>query len=177
MSDPQAQSATVDRFLDELDAMAPAAFATEVASSSLRSASREAQAAVVARFDALSGSLSTADLVTLAEELTAVDNLLLREPILTRHLAEATGETEAKKRLLRRVLDGKVGTTTLDLLDTAVSVRWSKTGDFVSAVEHVARLSLLAKAEREHQAEGSRRATVPVQSDPGGRAAVDHSAQ
>lgn len=153
VSDPQAQSATVDRFLDELDAMAPAAFAAEVAPSSLRSASREAQGAVVARFDALSGSLGTDDLVRLAEELVAVDNLLLREPILTRHLAEATGETEAKKQLLRRVLDGQVGPTTLDLLDTAVSVRWSKSGDFVSAVQHVARLSLLAKAEREHQAE------------------------
>jgi len=153
VSDPQAQSATVDRFLDELDSMAPAAFAPEVESSSMRSASRDAQAAVVARFDALSGSLSTGELATLSDELLAVDNLLLSEPILTRHLAEATGETEAKKQLLQRVLGGKVGPTTLDLLDTAVSVRWSKTGDLVSALEHVARLSLLAKAERENQAE------------------------
>ena len=50
VSDPQALSATVDRFLDELDSMAPAAFAPEV-SSDLRSASRDAQAAVVAAFD------------------------------------------------------------------------------------------------------------------------------
>ena len=39
------------------------------------------------------------------------------------------------------------------MLNTAVSVRWSATKDFGAAVEHVARLSLLVRAEREHQAE------------------------
>jgi F-type H+-transporting ATPase subunit delta len=82
-----------------------------------------------------------------------VDGLLLQEPMLARHLAEATGEAAAKKQLLQRLLAGKVGPTTLDLLDTAVSVRWSKTSDLVSALQHVARLSLLAKAEREGQAD------------------------
>ena len=153
VADPQAQSATVDRFLDELESMAPAAFAPEVASSGMRSASRDAQSAVVARFDALSGSLSTDELSTLSDELTAVGRVLLDEPILARHLAEATGETDAKKQLLQRLLGGKVGSTTLDLLDTAVSVRWSRTEDFVGAVQHVARLSLLARADREYQAD------------------------
>ena len=153
VADPANQAATVDRFLDELDAMAPAAFAPEVASSDLRSASRDAQAAVVARFDQLSGSLSTSELATLSDELVAVDTLLLREPILSRHLAEATRAAEAKKQLLQRVLGGQVGSTTLDLLDAAVSARWSKTSDLVGALAHVARLSLRAKAERESQAD------------------------
>lgn len=153
VADPAAQAATVDRFLDELDSMAPSAFAPEVASSGMRSASRDAQAAVVARFDTTSASLSPSDLATLSDELVAVDNLLLHEPILARHLADATGEPEAKKQLLQRLLGGKVAPATLDLLDTAVSSRWSKTGDLVSAIEHVARLSLLAKAERENQAD------------------------
>ena len=153
VADPQAQSATVDRFLDELESMAPAAFAPEVASTEMRSASRDAQAAVVARFDALSGSLSTDELSTLSEELTAVGKVLLNEPILARHLAEASGETDAKKQLLQRLLGGRVGSTTLDLLDTAVSVRWSRTEDFVGAVQQVARLSLLTRADREHQAD------------------------
>jgi F-type H+-transporting ATPase subunit delta len=77
----------------------------------------------------------------------------LREPILARHLAEATGETEAKKELLARLLGGKADANTIELLDTAVSVRWSATKDFGGAVEHVARLSLLVRAEREHQAD------------------------
>jgi F-type H+-transporting ATPase subunit delta len=153
VADPQNQAATVDRFLDELDSMAPAAFAPEVAASDLRSASRDAQSAVVAKFDSLAGSLSTDELSRLSDELVAVDKLLLGEPILVRHLAEATGEADAKKQMLQRLLSGKVGATTLDILDTAVSVRWSKTGDFVSAVEYVSQLSLLARAERESQAD------------------------
>ncbi len=153
VSDPQARSATVDRFLDELESMAPAAFAPEVASTGMRSASRDAQAAVVARFDAISGSLSPEELSTLSDELTAVGKVLLDEPILARHLAEATGETEAKKQLLHRLFGGRVGSTTLDLLDTAVSVRWSRTEDFVGAAQHVSRLSLLARADREYQAD------------------------
>jgi F-type H+-transporting ATPase subunit delta len=153
VSDPQARSATVDRFLDELESMAPAAFAPDVASTGMRSASRDAQAAVVARFDAISGSLSTEELSTLADELTAVGKVLLDEPILARHLAEATAETDAKKQLLQRLLGGRVGSTTLDLLDTAVSVRWSRTEDFAGAVQHVARLSLLARADRDYQAD------------------------
>ena len=153
VSDPQARSATVDRFLDELESMAPAAFAPEVASTGMRSASRDAQAAVVARFDSISGSLSTEELSTLSDELTAVGKVFLDEPILARHLAEASGETDAKKQLLRRLLGGRVGSTTMDLLDTAVSVRWSRTEDFVGAVQHVARLSLLARADRDYQAD------------------------
>lgn len=152
VADPQAQSATVDRFLDELDSMAPAAF-TPVVSSDLRSASRDAQAALIEKFDSVSSGMSGDALSTLSDELASVAKLLVAEPILARHLAEASGEVEAKKQLLQRLLAGKVGGTTLDVLNTAASVRWSLTSDLVDAVEHVARLSLLTRAERENQAD------------------------
>ena len=152
VADAQAQSATVDRFLDELDSMAPAAFAPETGSD-LRSASREAQAAVVEKFDAVASGLSTDDLSTLSDDLASVAGLLIAEPILARHLAESSGETEAKKQLVHRLLDGKVGANALDLLETAVSVRWSHTGDLVDVIEHVARLALLVRAERDNQAD------------------------
>ena len=153
VADPANQSATVDRFLAELESMAPAASAPEVASSDMRSASREALAAVVAKFDSLAGSLSADQLSAISDELTAVAKLLLREPILARHLAEATGAADAKKALLQQVLGGKVGAGTLEVLDTAVSARWSTTTDFVDSVEHLARLGLLVRAEKENQAE------------------------
>jgi F-type H+-transporting ATPase subunit delta len=153
VSDPQARAATVDRFLDELESMAPAAFTPEVGPPGMRSASRDAQRAVVERFDSMAATLSAEELSTLSGELAAVAELLGREPILSRHLAEATGDTDAKKQLLSRLLSGKVGANTTELLNTAVSVRWSATKDFGGAVEHVARLSLLVRAEREHQAE------------------------
>ena len=153
VSDPQARAATVDRFLDELESMAPAAFTPEVGTPGMRSASRDAQGALVERFDSMATKLSAEELSTLSGELAAVAELLNREPILSRHLAEATGETDAKKQLLSRLLSGKAGANTIELLNTAVSVRWSATKDFGGAVEHVARLSLLVRAEREHQAE------------------------
>ena len=153
VSDPQSRSATVDRFIDEMEAMAPAAFAPEIGASGMRSASRDAQTALVERFNALAGSLSADELSTLADDLTAVDGLLLAEPMLARHLAEATGETAAKQQMLSQLLSGKVGAVALELLNTAVSVRWSRTGDLVDAIEHVGRLALLVRAERENQAD------------------------
>ena len=153
VADPQAQAATVDRFLDELEAMAPAAFAPEVGASGMRSSSRDALNALVERFNAVAGSLSPEQLSTLADELTSVDKLLLGEPILARHLAEATGETAAKQQMLARLLGAKVGPNTLEVLNTAVSVRWSRTGDLIDAIEHIARLALLVRAERENKAE------------------------
>ena len=153
VADPAARAGTVDRFLDELESMAPAAFAAEIGPSDLRSASRDAQAAVVARFDSVAGSLSADQLSALSDDLASVARLLLREPILARHLAEASGQTDAKKALLQQLLGGKVGAAALDLLDAAVSIRWSTTADFVDSVEHLARLSLMVRAERENQAE------------------------
>ena len=153
VADPQSRAATVDRFLDQLEAMAPAAFAPEIASSTMRSASREAQAALVERFNAVAVSLNSDALSTLSGDLASLVALLQREPILARHLAEATGAAEAKKQLLQRLLGDRVGAPALDVLETAATVRWSKTGDFVSAVQHVARLALLARAEREQQAD------------------------
>ncbi|WP_431236941.1 F0F1 ATP synthase subunit B/delta [Mycolicibacterium aichiense] len=152
VADSQSQSATVDRFLNELDSMAPAAYTPE-AGSDLRSASREAQTAVVEKFDALSSDLSVDALSALSDDLASVAGLLIAEPILARHLAESSGEVDAKKQLIHRLLDGKVGDKTLDLLETAVSVRWSLTSDLVDAVEHVARLALLTRAERDDQAD------------------------
>lgn len=151
VADPQALSATVDRFIDELESMAPASSAPEVASD-LRSASRDAQAALVAKFDTVSAGTSGEALSTLSDELAAVAKLLIAEPTLARHLSDSTGPADAKKQLLQRLFAGKVGAGTLELLDTAVSVRWSSTTDLVGAIELVARLSLLARAERENQA-------------------------
>lgn len=152
VAEPQAQSGTVDRFLDELSSMAPSEISSDI-SSDLRSASRDAQAALVDKFDAVSAGMSGAALAVLSDELVSVVKLLAGEPVLARHLAGATGEVSAKQQLLARLLSGKVGETALDLLNTAVSVRWSSATDFVRSVEHVAALSLLVGAERDNQAD------------------------
>jgi ATP synthase F0 subunit b/ATP synthase F1 delta subunit len=150
VSDPQSQSATVDRFLDELDAMAPSeAVVEDRASARLRSASRKSLADLVEKFDDVAGALDPEQLSTLADDLASVAKLLSREAILTRHLADPANNPAPKIGLLERVIEGKVGEPALDVLKAAVSGRWSTDSNLVDAVEHVARLALLVRAERD----------------------------
>lgn len=148
VADPAAQAATVDRFLDELDQMAPSPFVIDTAATAkLRAASRESLAVVVDKFDSVASGLDAAGLTTLADELTSVAKVLLVESTLTKHLAEPTDDAAPKVRLLDAVLSGQVGATAQDLLRTAVSQRWSTESNLVDAIEHAARLALLKRAE------------------------------
>ncbi len=153
VADPESQSATVDRFLDELDAMAPSeAVVADRATARLRSASRESLAALVERFDEVTAGLGPDQLSSVANDLASVAKLLARESILTRHLADPADNPSPKVGLLETLLEGKVGDTALEVLKAAVSGRWSTDANLVDAVEHVARLALLVRAEREDQA-------------------------
>ncbi|WP_237572346.1 F0F1 ATP synthase subunit B/delta [Mycolicibacterium lacusdiani] len=148
VADPAAQAATVDRFLDELDEMAPSSATIETgASARLRSASRDAFAALSNEFDGVAGGLDADGLTTVADELASVARLMVSEPTLKKHFAEPTDDESAKVRLAERLLSGKVGDPTLSLVRTAVSQRWSAEDDLVDGVEHTARLALLKRAE------------------------------
>jgi ATP synthase F1 delta subunit/ATP synthase F0 subunit b len=148
VGDPAAQTATVDRFLDELDQMAPSELMIETgATARLRAASRDALAALVAEFDSVTGDLDADGLTTLADELASVAKLLITEPALAKHLAEPTDDAAPKIRLVETLLSGKVGDLTLDVLRTAVSQRWSTESNLVDGIEHTARLALLKRAE------------------------------
>jgi len=150
VGDPAAQTATVDRFLAELDEMAPSTAVIETgASARLRAASRAALAALDAAFDDVAGKLRSPGLTTLAEELGSVVRLLIAEPALTKHLAEATDDATAKVRLVDRLFSDTVDEHTAQLLRTAVSQRWSTESDLVDGIEHMARLALLKRAEVE----------------------------
>jgi F-type H+-transporting ATPase subunit delta len=133
--------------------MAPVAVAPELSPSELRPASRDAQAAVEVRFDLLATALSVEGLTQLADELAAVGTVLLREPILARHLAETSGATDSKQSMLVRLFAEKIDPGTLDIVVTATQQRWSATADFVKSLEHIARLSLLERAQREGHAD------------------------
>jgi ATP synthase F0 subunit b len=125
VSDRDNQSATVDRFLDELDAMAPSTVVIEdPATARLRATSREALAALVARFDELTADLNTDELSRLADDLASFVKLLHREPVLAKHLGEPTDDTEPRVNLLEALLSGKVSDTALEVLKTAVGQRW-----------------------------------------------------
>jgi ATP synthase F0 subunit b/ATP synthase F1 delta subunit len=150
VADADAQSATVDRFIDELDAMAPSeAVIEDRATARLRSASRESLAALVTKFDEVTADLGPDELSSVADDLASVAKLMARESILTRHLADPADNPSAKLGLVDTLFDGKIGDTALEVLKAAVAGRWSSDANLVDAVEHVARLALLVRAERE----------------------------
>lgn len=148
VSDTAAQAATVDRFLDELQQMAPSEAVIETgASARLRAASRDALAAVIAEFDRLSADLDADGLTKLADQLASVAKLLLNETALTKHLADPSDDSAPKVRLVDTLLSGKVDDNALVILRTAVSQRWSTESNLVDGIEHAARLALLKRAE------------------------------
>jgi ATP synthase F0 subunit b/ATP synthase F1 delta subunit len=150
VADAAQQSTTVDRFLDELDAMAPTAAEVKYPlMARIRSASRRALKSVTDRFDAIAKDLDNPGLEKLAAELVSVAKMLDGEIVVTRYLTLPSEDAAPRVRLLERLLAGKVGDPTLELLRTAVSERWSANADLIDAVEHVARQALLEVAARE----------------------------
>ncbi|MGE2717659.1 F0F1 ATP synthase subunit B/delta [Mycolicibacterium litorale] len=149
VSDDDNRSATVDRFLDELDAMAPSdSVLDDAAGTRLRSTSRDALKVLVSRFNELTGDVDADGLTTLGDDLAAVAKLLKAEPVLSKHFGEPTEDGAPKANLAEAVLSGKISDTALEIVKTAVAQRWSEESDLEFAVRHVARLALLVRAER-----------------------------
>ncbi|KZS60442.1 MAG: F0F1 ATP synthase subunit B/delta [Mycobacterium pseudokansasii] len=152
VADSAQQSATVDRFLDELDAMAPAAAEVEhPVAAKMRSASRRALQSLVDKFGTLAKGLDNEGLSKLADDLVSVANLLDREIVVTRYLTVPAEDAAPRVRLLERLVSGKVGDAALDVLRAAVTERWSANSDLIDAIEHVSRQALLEIADREGQ--------------------------
>ncbi|MGH3633259.1 F0F1 ATP synthase subunit B/delta [Mycobacterium sp.] len=152
VADSARRSATIDRFLDDLDAMAPAEADVEYPMlTKMRSASRDALAGLVARFDEIAKDLDDKGLSTLADDLASVADLFNREIVITRYLTVPSEDAAARVRLIERLISGKVSEPALDVLRGAVSARWSVNSDLVDVVEHIARQALLMRAERAGQ--------------------------
>ncbi|OBH33812.1 F0F1 ATP synthase subunit B/delta [Mycobacterium intracellulare] len=150
VADSAQQSATVDRFLDDLDAMAPASADVQYPlMTKMRSSSRVALTNLSERFNALAKDLDNKALSNLSGELVSVGQMLDREIVVTRYLTQPAEDGAPRARLIERLLAGKVGDPTLDVLRSAVSERWSANSDLIDALEHVSRQALLEVAERE----------------------------
>lgn len=154
VADPAQQAATVDRFLGDLESMAPSAAVLEAgAPLNLRAASREALAELVKKFDQTAEGLDADGLSTLADDLVGVAKVLLGEPLLAKHLADPTDNSAPKVQLAQQLFDGKISAPALDLLKEAVAQRWSAEGNLVDGLEHIARLALLVRADKNNEAE------------------------
>jgi ATP synthase F0 subunit b/ATP synthase F1 delta subunit len=152
VADSAQQSATVDRFLEDLDAMAPSeAEVVYPAPGKMRAASRRALVDLQNRFGEIAEDLDEKALTTLADDLASVAKLLTREIVVTRYLTVPAEDGTPRDRLIERLLSGKVGDPALEVLRSAVSERWSANSDLIDAVEHIARQALLMRAERAGQ--------------------------
>jgi F-type H+-transporting ATPase subunit delta len=152
VSSPAEQSATVDRFLAELDEMAPSNKAFEDAvTAKLRAASRQSVVELARQFDVVASGLDADQLTGLANDLASAVKLLRREPLLARHIADPSSDSAARVALVERLLSGKVSDPAVEVLKTASAQRWSSTSDLIFGVQHIAGLALLVRAERENQ--------------------------
>ena len=103
VSDPSEQSATVDRFLAELDEMAPSRTVfTDAVTAKLRPASRQSVINMVEQLDGGVADSDTGGLTSLADDLASVVKLLRREAALARHLADPSLDSAPKVQLAER---------------------------------------------------------------------------
>jgi ATP synthase F0 subunit b/ATP synthase F1 delta subunit len=143
------QAATVDRFLDDLDEMS--ASTTDISypvATKMRSASRLALTDLLDQFNGIADGLDDDGLSALADDLTAVAEMLIGESVVTRYLTQPTEDASPRVHLVERLVSGKIGQPALDVIKAAVSQRWSAESDLVDAVEMAARQALLIRAEK-----------------------------
>jgi ATP synthase F0 subunit b/ATP synthase F1 delta subunit len=149
VAEPGQQSATVDRFLNDLDEMAAStADIQDPVATKMRSASRLALTSLLDQFGGIADSLDDKGLSTLADDLTSVAALLIRESVVTRYLTQPSEDSSPRVQLVERLLSGKVGQPALDVLKAAASERWSAETDLLDAIQLAARQALLIRAEK-----------------------------
>ena len=96
----------------------------------------------------MAADLGPDELTTVADDLASVVKLL-RASRSWPGISPTRPATRRQGPACSSAADGKVADTALEMLKTAVSQRWSSAADLVYGVEHVARLALLVRAERE----------------------------
>ncbi|GAA4804878.1 F0F1 ATP synthase subunit delta [Actinomycetospora chlora] len=112
-------------------------------------ASRDALESTRRRLSESTQQASAGDLGTVADQLDGVADLLRREPVLRRTLADSSRDAQDREGLASRLLDGQVTSVTADVVKAAVSASWSKPDDLVDGLRTVAREALLISAERD----------------------------
>ncbi|MEU7894655.1 F0F1 ATP synthase subunit delta [Nonomuraea sp. NPDC049152] len=112
----------------------------------MRGLSRSSLAVVEERFNAVAAS---ADLGRLADDLSAIVDLLDREHGLRRSLSDPARPPAQKSQVLRMLLEGKVSEAALETATAAVEAKWSRAGDLADALERFSVIASAAQAESE----------------------------
>ena len=106
----------------------------------LRGASADAYQATEAALTASGG------VGEVGPDLFGVSDLLRSEPGLRRVATDASVPAEAKERLLRGVLDGKVSEQALQVVTTSVTQRWTSSRDLADSLERLGVVSVVRSA-------------------------------
>jgi F-type H+-transporting ATPase subunit delta len=94
----------------------------------------------------VTGGEADTDMARMGEDLYGVATLLRSEPGLRRVATDVSTDPEAKSRLFRQILDGKVSRPARDLVTDAVQRRWTRTRDLADALEHLAVVAIVDSA-------------------------------
>lgn len=154
LADDAGVSASVDRVIEEISAMAggdePSSVATTadlVGIHSLQPTSRVSAREVSETFNRLAADLSAADQAKVGDELFAVLDLLAANPVLRQRLVEFSDNSDGKAELFERLLGGKISPATLEVVKAAAVNRWSSTSDVRVAITRQAQAAVLSAAE------------------------------
>ena len=118
-----------------------------------RAATRQSLKAAQERLNAVVDEAGADDLRVLSEQLFSVVDLLVRERVLRRHLADPSTDPDARRRLVDTVFGGKIGQQALDVLTGLTESRWSSSVDLLDVLEQLAREVALARAQRDEAIE------------------------
>lgn len=113
----------------------------------MRGVSRDSLAAGRERLEALLAARPS-EAATVGDELFAVTGLLAANAGLRRALSDPARSAEDRANLVHRLLGGRIGATTEEILIALVRHRWAGPGDLTDAVEELAVETYLASAER-----------------------------
>src|SRR3954447_15832783 len=109
----------------------------------LRGGSAEALTALTERPDGATGTNRAA---ALGDELFTVSQLIRTEAGLRRFSTDGSLPVEAKQGMVRQVFTGRVGDAALDLLNEAVSRRWTLSRDLADVLERLSEIAVVRSA-------------------------------
>ena len=118
-----------------------------ISTADFHAASRGALQSARRRLADGSSGASADELTTTGDQLEAVADVLAREPVLRRTLADASTEGSDREGLAARLFERQVDARTLDVVKSVVASSWSRPDDLVDGLRTVSREALLAAAE------------------------------
>ncbi|MDP9444542.1 MAG: F0F1 ATP synthase subunit delta [Actinomycetota bacterium] len=118
----------------------------------MRGTSADSRAAVVRRLEGLLDS-DGVDAGRLGTDLFAVAALLDAEPRLRRAVTDPASDPDAKVRLVRAILAGRLSDAAVDVAAEAVRHRWSAGRDLADTLEYAGVVAEVSAAEQAGQAD------------------------